>query len=253
MMRNKILSLITIVLCTLIVLLTSLFMGVPPVDAARRLSSKGGVRRGPCATEELASLVALAPDRALKLIPVGEKVASTVTGYPTFWFYLPGYPASIHSAKFVLLDESNHLLQQPVYAQLPPNSDGILAGLTLPAKGKALEVGKQYTWYFSILCDPFKPSRNPELIGQVQRSLPSSLPSHNTPAYVVYDSNYTGQNGRESIVFYDTVTRLIQQRQTYASAWNDLLRNAEIPNSVQPVELNLLDKPPEQCDTSNLS
>lgn len=179
-------------------------------------------------------------------------MASTVEGYPTFWFYLPPYQTSMQSVEFVLLDQDRHLFKAPIYAQLPQNSEGVIAGLTLPNQGKTLEVGKQYSWYFSILCDPFKPSRNPELTGQIQRVLPSTLPVSNKPSYLVYDNTYTGQEGIESVVFYDTVTQLIEKRSSYPSDWSTLLSNAEIPNSAKPVKLDLLDRPPEQCASSIL-
>lgn len=224
--------------------------------------SKGGVRRGPCAAEELASLIALAPDTKLKSDPIStEKVGETVEGYPTFWFYLPPYDSSIKSAKFVLLDENRHLVQAPIYAEVPQASEksqvsknpGIIAGLTLPSKEKALEVGKQYSWYFSILCDFQKPSRNPEVTGQIQRVLPGPLPRVPEPAYIVHNNTYTGTDDIKSVVFYDTVTQLVKKRRTYSSDWNALLSKSEIPNSVNTVELNILDDAPKSCDSLAVS
>ncbi|XHX78770.1 MAG: DUF928 domain-containing protein [Stenomitos frigidus ULC029] len=172
MIPTKLIAWMTIILCSVTFFLTSFVMWVPPADAGcyfiffcsssrSSFRSKGGVRRGPCAAEEL-GLIALAPERKPKAVPAStEKVGSTVEGYPTFWFYVPPYKPSIKSAtsvKFVLLDESRHMVEDPVYAQLPQASNGVIAGLTLPSKGKALEVGKRYSWYLSILCDPQKPS-----------------------------------------------------------------------------------------------
>jgi|GEM_PF-3789697 len=269
MIFTKLLSWISIVIYTVTFFLTSFAMWVPPAQADCFLiifcyssdssfGSKGGVKRGPCAAEELGSLIALAPERKPKSdLASGEKVGSTVEGYPTFWFYLSPYQSSIKSAKFVLLDENRHLVQAPVYAQLPPGSGesqlsknpGIIAGLTMSSKEKALEVGKQYSWYFSILCDPQKPSRNPEVTGQIQRVLPGPLPRVPEPAYLVHDDTYTGLNAKDNVVFYDTVTQLVKKRRTYSSDWNTLLHKSKIPSSVETVELKILDGIPKSCDS----
>jgi hypothetical protein len=262
MIRTKLFSWISLVVCTLTFFLASFAVWMPPAQAqwwclglcgSDSFGSKGGAKRGPCADEQ--SLIALAFDPKLESnLSAEKKVGSTVEGYPTFWFYLPPYASSIKSAKFVLLDKNKHLVQDPVYAQLPTVSKGVIAGLTLPSKGKALEVGKQYSWYFSILCDLQKPSRNPEVTGQVQRVVQSPLPRAKEPAYIVHDSTYTGQNGIENVVFYDTVTQLVKNRNTYLSDWERLLKNSEIlqENSKVPeiLELHLLSSPPESCDSS---
>ncbi|MGI0484951.1 DUF928 domain-containing protein [Pantanalinema rosaneae CENA516] len=256
---TQLIAWISIFLYSITFFLSSFVTWVPPAEAScyfiffcsnskSSFRSKGGVRRGPCATEEFTSIVALAPEKKLKsALGSRKKVASTVQDYPTFWFYLPPYQNSIQSVEFVLLDEGRHLFQEPIYAQLPQNSSGMIAGLTLLNRGKALEVGKQYSWYFSILCDPYKPSRNPELTGQIQRVLPSTLIVSNKPDYLVYDNTYTGQEGIESVVFYDTVTQLIEKRSSYLSDWSTLLSNAEIPDSAKPVKLDILDSSPEHC------
>ncbi|MEH2080094.1 MAG: DUF928 domain-containing protein [Nostoc sp.] len=270
MILTKLLSWISIIIYTVTFFLSSFAIWVPPAQAdcifivfcssnKSSFRSKGGVKRGPCATEEFESLIALAPERKLKLDPVStEKVGETVEGYPTFWFYLPPYRSSIKSAKFVLLDENRHLiLQDPVYAQLPQFSQesqrsqnlGIIAGLTLPRKENALQVGKQYSWYFSILCDYQKPSRNPEVTGQIQRVLPGPLPRVPEPAYIVHNDTYTGTDGIKNVVFYDTVTQLVKKRRIYSSDWNTLLSKLDISSSVETVELKILDEAPKSCDS----
>lgn len=154
----------------------------------------------------------------------------------------------------MLLDENRHLVQAPVYAQLPQTlgefqlskNPGIIAGLTLSSKEKALEIGKQYSWYFSILCDLQKPSRNPEVAGQIQRVLPGLLPRVPEPAYIVHSDTH---NSIENVVFYDTVTQLVKKRHTYSSAWNTLLLESDVPSSVETVELKILYETPKICDS----
>jgi hypothetical protein len=256
--RTQLLTWFSILVYTLTFCLTSFTLWVPPAHAdcffiifcsssKSSFRSKGGVKRGPCA-EEL-DLLALAPER---------KLESTVESYPTFWFYVPPYKPSIGLAKFVLLDENNHLVRDPIYAQLPqtlPESQsakalGTIAGLTLPA-GKGLEVGKRYSWHFSILCDRQKPSRNPEVTGRIQRVLKGPLPRVPEPDYIVHNNTYTGLNDIESVVFYDTITQLVKRRSTYSFDWNTLLNNLELPSSVKTGTFYPLESPPEICDSPN--
>jgi Domain of Unknown Function (DUF928) len=264
MIWTKLLSWISIFVYTFTFFLASFTVWMPPAQAdcvfiffcspeKSSFRSKGGVGRGPCAGEEIGSLIALAPERKPKLINAsGENVGSTVEDYPTFYFYLPPYPSSVKSAKFALLDENRNLVQEPVYAQLPQALEGTIVKLTMPNKGKVLKVGKQYSWYFSILCDSQKPSRNPEVNGQIQLVLPSSLPRDNEPAYIVHDDTYTGkEKDIKSIVFYDTVTQLAENYSAYPSDWSTLLHEAEVPTFSRIVKLEVSDKPPESCDSSS--
>lgn len=277
MIRTKLLSWISVVVYSLTFFLTSFAMWVPPAKAGcvflifcspnkSSFRSKGGVRRGPCAEED-ASLIALAPERKLKLTAEESTIEgypTTVKTHPTFWFYLhlPGYQSSINSAKFVLLDEAKHIVQGPIYTPLSDvigkvsasKSLDVIAELTIPATEKALEIGKQYSWFFSITCDNQKPSRNPEATGQIQRVLQGSLPKLTERAYIVHDTTYDAQNdSTKSVVWYDTVNQLAQKRDIYSADWINLLSESDIPTSVRFVKLQPLVKPPEKCDVPNNS
>jgi hypothetical protein len=139
MIRTKLLSWLSILIYTCTFFLASLTVWIPPAQADQcvfiffctktrsSFKSKGGVRRGPCA-EEIASLTAFVPN---------GKLESTVEDYPTFWFYIPGKTA-IKSAKFALLDDQKHLVQKPIYVQLP-KAQNMIASLTLPNTGMALK------------------------------------------------------------------------------------------------------------------
>lgn len=254
--RTKLLSWLSTFVYTFTFFLASFIMWMPPAQAdcyfiifcssnKSSFQSKGGVRRGPCAAiKEALSLIALAPEKKPGQ-PAGG-YPTTVQDYPTFWFYLPPYQASIKSAKFVLLDEQNHLVQDPIFVQMPETLPAI-AGLTLPSTGKDLEVGKHYSWHFSLNCEPQKPSRNPEVIGQIQRALPGPLPRAPEPGYLVHDNTYIGQSTPENTAWFDTVDQLIKKRTTYSSDWSTLLSKLEISNVGEVVELRHIDKPIENC------
>jgi Domain of Unknown Function (DUF928) len=111
----------------------------------------------------------------------------TVEQQPTFWFYVPYVANSeldqptpqspdaspqaiadtdnIRVGKFVLLDENRQFVSSHLMAiellQTPR-----LVGFQLPF---SLELGQLYNWYFSVVCEPEKPSRNPVVRGWVQR------------------------------------------------------------------------------------
>jgi len=109
----------------------------PPVQS-------GGPRvvRGNCENFPQASFTALVPE---------NKIGRTVSDYPTFFFYLPQPNAEL--AEFILEDENGNL----IYGQALTikNLSGVI-GVSIPANTKVppLEVGKKYTWVFSLVCDP---------------------------------------------------------------------------------------------------
>lgn len=191
--------------------------------------SRGGVKRGACAASvDAASLMAFTPE---------SKLGSTVEAYPTFWFHLPAYKPSIKLAKFIMLDENKHvILQKPIFFQLPEKHG--VAGFTLPRTSKALEVGKQYSWYLSIVCDPQKPSRNPEVTGLIKRVPNGSL----SEKYIVYNSD------RTEVVWYDTVTQLIKNRNKYSQDWKELLKKLKLSDPVAIAQLQPLESPPRGCE-----
>ena len=97
---------------------------------------------GKCENFPEASFTALMPE---------NKIARTVSDYPTFFFYLPQPNAEL--AEFILEDENGNL----IYAQALTikNLSGVIS-VSIPANTNVppLEVGKNYTWVFSLVCDP---------------------------------------------------------------------------------------------------
>ena len=98
--------------------------------------------RGGCASTSQLGLTALVPK---------NKIGRTVSDYPTFFFYLPQTEAEL--AEFILEDESgNQIYQQDLTIK---NLSGVI-GVSIPATTNvpALEVGKSYTWKFTVVCNP---------------------------------------------------------------------------------------------------
>ncbi|HHP7246143.1 MAG TPA: DUF928 domain-containing protein [Elainellaceae cyanobacterium] len=112
---------------------------VPPVEGlpGRR---QGGGTRGDCLRGD-APLVALMPD---------SNFGQTLDSYPTFYWYVPDIAAE--AAEFVLLDQQDNEIYVAEF-QLA-NRAGIIS-ISLPEMAglPPLELGENYHWYFSLICD----------------------------------------------------------------------------------------------------
>jgi hypothetical protein len=108
-------------------------MEAPPTPRVRSVRS--------CKNFPQAIFTALVPE---------NKIGRTVSDYPTFFFYLPQTGAEF--AEFILEDESGNLIyQQDLTIK---NLSGVI-GVSIPADKNLppLEVGKSYTWKFTVVCD----------------------------------------------------------------------------------------------------
>ena len=113
--------------------------------------------RGGCASSSQLSLTALVPQ---------NKIGRTVSDYPTFFFYLPQTEAEL--AELILEDESGNLIyQQDLTIK---NLSGVI-GVNIPANTNLppLEVGKNYTRKFTVVCDPEDRSSDQLETGIVRR------------------------------------------------------------------------------------
>ena len=135
---------------------------------------------GKCENFPEASFTALMPE---------NKIARTVSDYPTFFFYLPQPNAEL--AEFILEDENGNL----IYAQALTikNLSGVI-GVSIPANTNVppLEVGKNYIWKFSLVCDPEDRAsdwvetgivRRVELSADILRQLENADPRRKTFIY----------------------------------------------------------------------
>lgn len=112
---------------------------------------------------ELQQLTALVPKTNLGL---------TVSGYPTFYWYVPTLPP--RTVEFVLIDENDQEIYKTTF--LHDGQSGIIS-LSLPANAglPPLEVGKYYHWYFSVICKPKHRDTDIFAEGWVQRIEPSQM------------------------------------------------------------------------------
>ncbi|MDJ0631734.1 MAG: DUF928 domain-containing protein [Xenococcaceae cyanobacterium MO_188.B29] len=164
---------------------------------------------------------------------VGAVGGLTLEAQPTFWFYLPYIstpetPPNRIVAQFVLLDETEH----PVWNELMSVDlleNPRLVEYLLPY---TLETDKLYSWYFSVICDAEKLSKNPVVRGWVQRIEPTEelqTALKNAPLfeqYMVY-----AENG----IWFDTVNSLVKTQRQFSiinrSTWRNLLAYFHIPDN----------------------
>lgn len=106
--------------------------------------------RGPC--EDITG-VPLTPLLPLPVpvfsFPEREFSASTITGYPTFWFYVPYSSKAVINGLFSLEDADGNRIYKLEFKL--PESPGIVS-VQFPKEEKPLEVNKTYRWYFRLYC-----------------------------------------------------------------------------------------------------
>lgn len=109
------------------------------------------------------------------LMPQDTHFGQTISPYPTFYWYVPEVTAQ--AAEFVLMDEDDEEVYT-VKFQLQPTDQGGLIRLSLPeGAGLApLEIGQNYHWYFSLICDEFDRGTDIFTDGWVRRVAEPGVP-----------------------------------------------------------------------------
>ncbi|MEG4854893.1 DUF928 domain-containing protein [Microcoleus sp. B5-D4] len=186
---------------------------LPPTQPGRP------VRGGGCASISQLGVTALVPT---------NKKGRTVSDYPTFFFYLPQTEAE--SAEFILQDPSG----KQIYKQdlTISNLSGVI-GVSIPANQNVppLEVGKSYTWNFTVICDSQDRSsdqiesgtvRRVELSADIRRQLDQADPRQKTVIYA--------ENG----IWQDALSTLAAARRdqpndtTFKADWESLLDSVKL-------------------------
>lgn len=94
----------------------------------------------------------------------------TVAAYPTFFVYMPAPSSQVSTlqVEFVLTDSENNQVYQ---SQFETNRKAGIITISLPsAAGLApLEIGQDYRWSFSIICQPSDRSQNMIVEGLIRR------------------------------------------------------------------------------------
>ncbi|MFN6481587.1 MULTISPECIES: DUF928 domain-containing protein [unclassified Nostoc] len=196
--------------------------GPPPGGRVR-----GGAKRGAVGT--LAACPPTKPDLTA-LVPSTEEANSVINVWgqttverPSWFFYVPYSKDSSYTVEFVLQDQDANEIYQKAIAL--PNKPGIVR-VSLPTNAPALEVNKQYRWFFSINCDKEKNSPPTYVEGVIQRVElnPATIKELQTTEprkrYAIY-----AQKG----IWYEALTALAELRQknpqdaALKAEWQNLL------------------------------
>lgn len=193
----------------------------PPSQGSPGGRQQGGASRGDCRSFE--SLTALVP------VTQGKVWGQTVSDRPTFWFYLPSELTGKTPIEFTLQDANDQYVYNTRLNAVKTQSG--LIRLTVPATAKPLEVGKSYTWTFSVYCDPAKPSSAVFVQGTIQRvalnqSLRNRLGNQKTLQQVqLYAANGIWFEAFDGLA---ELYRRDAKNSTVTSAWGSLLQQVKL-------------------------
>ena len=189
-------------------------------------STVGGASRGwgICITEPNDNFIALMPPSNLGL---------TLNTHPTIWLYVPA--TSANAVELVFSHEDGTEILRKTVAM--PEQPGIVSYTLDESDLPALQVGKDYHWYASILCSDTDRSGNAIVDGWVKRIDDSTLGQKLArAAEETHPALYA-----EAGIWYETLQTLAHLRRTQpnnsevTSSWQDLLQSvgldslAEVP------------------------
>lgn len=179
---------------------------------------EGGGTRGNCVHNAM-PLMALMPS---------TNFGQTIDSSPTLFWYVPQLDATV--AEFVLLDDQENV----VYThEMELNGEAGVVRLTVPVVNdkSLLEVGKDYHWYFSLICDPGDRSGDIFVEGWIQRIEPdSALQAQLESASVREQANLYATSG----LWHDALSTLADLRlqsstdEDAMAAWQTLLGSVDL-------------------------
>ena len=164
--------------------------------------------------------------RALTTLVPTTLYGQTLSGYPTFYWYMPNRN-TYESARFDLYDATDANQKLVYRSQFQISGEAGIARLTLPANTtiSPLAVGKTYRWRVVLVC-PERPSRNIFAEGWVERVSPSAELKADLAAAALRDH---GQVYAKAGLWYDMLKALADQRQAHIAdtnlteEWNNLM------------------------------
>ncbi|WP_334824403.1 DUF928 domain-containing protein [Nostoc sp.] len=181
---------------------------IPPSEISPEVSSVGS---SPSVDLKSSLKVSSSPE---KILPsnntINEKLktvplwSNTLEEKPTLWFYIPykyNEQSEIEYAKFALIDEEKHLVREPIRFKLPEKPG--IAQVRIPI---SLTRGKVYQWFFSVVCDENKPSRNPSVTGWIHRTEQDNQRLGQLSQAYLYYAKWG--------LWYDSLTRLVEAYQS---------------------------------------
>jgi hypothetical protein len=165
--------------------------------------------------------------KALMSLAPADQGATTVSAYPTFFWYVAATTAPL---EFMLMDEQGQELYK---TEFKTNGEAGIISLSLPqtANLPPLEVDKPYRWSFALLCDQQDQSANIVMNGWVQRVQPSAdLSRQLSTATAEEKSAIYAANGiwHEAIATLAALRHLQPNDATLQAKWNELLASVQL-------------------------
>lgn len=190
----------------------------PPNRGAPRTTA-GGATRGSCLKEKI---------KPTALVPTTElgKFGMTTEARPSFFVYLP--KTSAESAEFTLKDIDENDIYRTMIPLIGQNETGGIVSFQLPADAPALEVGKDYQWFFNLVCRPTDRINDEFTTAWIHRVAPdTALTTALKSATPRQRPNIFAQAG----IWQDTLAALTELRRTRPSdptltdEWTSLLKS----------------------------
>jgi hypothetical protein len=132
-------------------------------------SAGGASRSGSCVADKT-PLTVLAPFAKTDQGDQKGQIGLTTEAHPTFFLYLPNNKAQV--AEFALKDSKDNDVYRTMIAL--PKKPGVVS-FQLPADAPKLEIGKDYQWFFSLVCQPTDRLRDAFTDAWIQRVAPDPV------------------------------------------------------------------------------
>jgi hypothetical protein len=203
---------------------------LPPPPKNPDETTGGGTRDGGRCPQD--AITSEPPPTALS--PV-TKPGLTLAERPTFLVYVPQTTAQ--TAEFSLFDQNNKGIYQTTFALT--DTPGIVS-FSLPPNAPPLEIGKDYTWSFAMICNPKNRLQDQFVRGRIRRTeldlalmnqIEKATPEERVSLY------------RSADVWYEALFTLfeLQRSQTtdlsVSAAWKELLNSGGLNTiAAQPLE-----------------
>ncbi|MEH1989341.1 DUF928 domain-containing protein [Nostoc sp.] len=109
----------------------------------------------------------------IPLTPTDKEAQRTTSERPTFFFYVPQTSTTVQALEFVLRDGDSI---DPLYKGIfkPVGQNGIVS-VNVPVDQPSLQIGKEYNWTFSMICDLSNRDKDSYVEGTIVRSQDENL------------------------------------------------------------------------------
>ncbi|MEG3940018.1 MULTISPECIES: DUF928 domain-containing protein [unclassified Microcoleus] len=194
----------------------------PPEQGVPGRREGGGTRGLVCPTP----ITALIPQSTM---------GQTISGKPTFFYYIPA--AVDKTVQFELADESDKTVYKKSFRMVTSRGGIVSVSLGSDGNAPALEVGKNYQWYFTIKCSPQSYTDDVLVSGWINRT--ALAPTVKTQLDRSPDSRAKLSIFAQQGLWYEYLATLAQLRlespsdSSLATKWSEVLSSVELGKIAQ--------------------